>query len=346
MADETTKPHKPFKARKPKPQPTPEQLAERQAVKSWTSWKLDVQSAILACRRTGPSDARLLIYLLHQMNRKNCIAIVTDSKIADEVRGFGVDTTVYRARNRLKENGWLSFVHGGGLDATVYQVLDDNVVGIRSLLDRLAEGRSAAQERRKAARQAGTETLQLQHAAMKAERRKSKVAPLQIATQIEHENAGLSPSLTPSALQKATGRSQDVELRPAALAEAEAAWCDDCGTIVEAHGRPRCDACESDANGRPLINFARSPSREFMCGDCGAETRISAGDNAAGPFVPLCAACMKSWGFTHRNRIDPAMRPVEVMWPASRTTPETKVPIDQTPANDPGAAYRRVRDGG
>ena len=90
MADETaTKPRKPRKAREPKPQPTPEQLAEQQAVKSWTSWKLDVQSAILACRRTGPSDARLLIYLLHQMNRKNCIAIVTDSKIADEVRGFG-----------------------------------------------------------------------------------------------------------------------------------------------------------------------------------------------------------------------------------------------------------------
>jgi hypothetical protein len=337
MADETAaKQLKPKKARKPKPELTPEQIAKRQALKSWTSWKLDVQRAIMADKRiVAPSNRLLLIYLLHQMSQENGLAIVYDTKIMDEVVGFAVDTTIWRARTRLKELGWLLYIPGRGLEATRYWVLDKNVKGVFSLLDRLSDDRSVAQERRKAARKAGIETLHSQHKAMKAERRNPQVGSLQLATQSDAVDAGLSPSLPPSGIgQKATGRRQDLELRLADLMPpTEVVSCRDCGTMSEAGelAGGRCAECESEAMRAELLRLKlpRSKSGEFTCFDCGVETRTVARHKSEAYF-PFCPDCIETYEF-------PDVKPI----------PPPPPPRDDEliAANDPGTDYKRVRDG-
>lgn len=297
MADETAaKPLKPKKARKPKAEPTPEQLAQQQARRSWTSWKLDVQRAILADKRiVAPSNRLLLIYLLHQMNQENGLAVVYDTKIMDEVVGFAVDTTIWRARVRLRDLGWLNYIPGRGLEASRYWVLDKNVKGVTSLLDRLAIDRSTAQDRRKEARKAGRETLHSQHKEMKAERRNRKSGSPHLATHSDVVDAGLSPSLSPSAPEGATGTSQDVALPVAAVTPAaEVMSCPDCGTVAEAAAVAggRCAECAGEKLRAELLdrNWLRSASGKFVCADCQVETQLAAryGSDTYYPFCPDC----------------------------------------------------------
>ena len=367
MADETAAaPPKLKKARKGKAKATPEQLAEQQATRSWTSWKLDVQRAILADKRiVAPSNRLLLIYLLHQMRQDKKLAIVYDTKIMDEVVGFAVDTTIWRARTRLRELGWLHYIPGRGLEASRYWVLDQNVQGVFSVLDHLAEERATAQDRRKEARKVGKETLHSQHQAMKAERRNRKSGSPHLATHSDVVDAGLSPSLTPSGSGKgATGTSQDVALPVLAeTPQAEVMSCPDCGTVAEAGAEAgsRCAECEDEAlslesdvrelpravppppddddwlDDLPQANSAPSEfrvSNSVRC-NCGepaiCEIRLICG----GPFEPHCVECAEE-----SLAID--VRPIPANRIADRAPNSSGAPIT---AKDSVADYRRVRDG-
>ncbi|MDP4022330.1 hypothetical protein Q8W71_06825 [Methylobacterium sp. NEAU 140] len=261
MAEEkASKP--PKKPRKVKPAPTAAEVAERDATRSWTSWKLDVQRAIIADKRIPAASARLLIYLLHEANRETGIAIVYDSRIRDEVHGFAIDTTIYRTRKRLRDLGWLEYVPGSGLNASRYSVRADNVQGVMTRVRHLADGRREVQERRKSLRKAGIETLHSQHKEQRAERRKPISDPLHLATQATAADAWLSPSLSPSASgQRAAGTELGVALRaadvtpaaePVAVApQVVAEECAGCGEPATQRRRapgssklfPMCDVC-------------------------------------------------------------------------------------------------------
>lgn len=297
MADETAAtPPKTKKPRKRKTEPTPEQLAERQAQKSWTSWKLDTQRAIIADKRLPATDVRLLLFLLHQMNRDTGVAIVHDSRIRDEVHGYAVDTTIYRTRKRLREIGWLQYVPGSGLNASRYWVVADNVEGVMSRVRKLAEDRREVQERRKALRKSGEESLHSQHKQERAKRRKPKGAPLHIATQVSVTDAWLSPSLSPSGSQGATGTNQDVALLIVAVTpQAEVMSCPDCGTIAEAGAKPgsRCAECEAKALRLEfeVRELPQSEAGSFVCVDCGGEAELAARYKSE-PYCPFCRDCV------------------------------------------------------
>ena len=348
MADDTaTKPHKPRKARSPKPEATSEGLAERRERTEWTRAKLDMLQAVIHDPRMNAKQVRLFAYVLQCTNYLKRVAIVHDQMIMDEVPGFGDEETIRRNRKHLRELGWWDFTPGRGIRSTIYTARSQNIEGVMSRVREVAKARKESHAYRKEALRSGRETLEQQHQTTNEMRGKRIKRSPQNAGEMPYENEGISLALTPAGSGKgATGRSQDVELRPDALAPAEMSWCPDCGTMLEADGGPRCVECESDAKARCVIDFPRSEAGEFMCIDCGTETRIAAAHSAEDPFCPFCPTCIETNEFTHQNQIDPAMRPIEVMWPASWTTPETNTPIDQQPANDPGAEYRRARDGG
>lgn len=348
MADGTaSKPLKPRKARTSKPEGSSEELAERRARAAWTRDKLDMLQAAIHDPRMNAKRFRLFAYVLQCTNYRTRMAIVHDQQIMDEVPAFGDDETIRRNRVQIREIGWWDYIPGRAIRSTVYTPRSDPIEGVMSLIRIKAEARDENHAYRKEALRTRKETLQQQHQTINEMRGKRVKRSPQNAGETPCRNEGISPALTPAGREKrATRRSQDVELHPTALAQPEVAWCPDCGTMVAADGGPRCTECESDAKNRCVIDFPRSRAGEFMCISCGTETRIAAGLSASDLFCPYCPGCIDEYEFTHQNRIDPAMSNIEVMWPSSRSSPETKALIDQKPANDPGANYRRARDGG
>jgi hypothetical protein len=297
MADATGE-KQPRKPRKPKRETTPGEIADQRARSEWTRQKLDMLQAAIHDPRMNAKQVRLFAYVLQCSNYRNRIAIVHDQMIMDEVPGFGDEETIRRNRKHLREIGWWDFVPGRGIRSTVYTPRSDPVEGVMSLVRIKADARTENHAYRKEALRSGKETLEQQHQAMNEMRGKRIKRSPQNAGETPCQNEGITPSLTPSASgQKATGTSQDVELRSADMtSQAEVMSCPECGTLAEAGTLTgmRCAECESEALRAELVdrNWPRSESGQFTCIDCGTETQLAARYKieAYCPFCPECIA--------------------------------------------------------
>ncbi|TXM65675.1 hypothetical protein FV226_24600 [Methylobacterium sp. WL12] len=240
------------KAKPPKPSP------------EFTSWKLTIQQAAIADPRIESSHLRLFLYILHRTWEKDRYAIVHDELIMAAVRGFAVQSTIYRARVKLSELGWWSYKSGSGTAATVYHPLNANVRAIMVKVKADEARINKAQEVRKRARKEGGETLHSQHKSARAEARKTGRVSMQIATHSSALNAGITPCLTPSD-KEATATSQDVALGSRLPEVLTSPLCVDCGcpAVVEQRQGPGArfySLCQEHRSHGPEIEERPIPS--------------------------------------------------------------------------------------
>ncbi|MDP4006395.1 hypothetical protein [Methylobacterium sp. NEAU K] len=300
MADATGE-KQPRKPRRPKREIGAEEIADQRARAEWTRQKLEILEAVLHDPRMNAKRFRLFAYVLQRTNYRNRVGIVHDQQIMDEVPGFGDDESIRRNRKAIREIGWWDYTPGRGTRSTIYTPRADLIGGVMSLIRIKAEARKEAHAYRKEALRSGKETLEQQHQTTNEMRGKRVRRSPQNAGELPCENEGITPSLTPSGYgEEATGRRQDVELRPAALTPQAEVVCPDCGTVAEAGvmAGPRCTECESEAlrfesQGREL---PRSGSGEFLCIDCMAETQLVARYKSE-PYYPFCRDCIEASEF-------------------------------------------------
>lgn len=307
MADETAA-VPPKKVRKPKPEASQEEIAEKRARSEWTRAKLDMLQAALHDPRMNAKRFRLFAYILQCANYRTRVAVVHDQQIMDEVPGFGDDETIRRNRVQIRQIGWLDYLPGRAIRSTVYTPKPDPIEGVMSLVRIKTEARSEAHAYRKEALRAGKETLQEQHQSVNKMRGKRTKRSPQNAGETSYENEGITPSLTRSDDgEEATGTSQDVAL-PVLVktAQAEVMSCPDCGTVAEAGSR--CAECEGEAL-RLEFEVRELPQSEpggFVCIDCGAETELAARYKSE-PYCPFCPTCIAESEFPDVRRFAAAM---------------------------------------
>jgi len=115
-------------------------------VKSFTSWKLNLQKYLLADPRLKPTYKLIAICILHHLNIKTLRAFVSAEAISDETH-VGV-RTVGRGIRRLKDIGWLKSQKTS--TANKYEFSDKNVNQMMDRLVILRDARAAKRTKKRA----------------------------------------------------------------------------------------------------------------------------------------------------------------------------------------------------
>lgn len=228
----------------------------------FTARRSEIAKAAIADPRIEPTHLRLFLFVLHRTDHRDNGAIVQDELIMSVVRGFAVQSTIYRARKALAELGWWTYQPGSGLAATVYEPRYDNVAAIKSKVKADEDRVAVDRERRKKARARGKETLQSQHKAIRESRRKTGKGSMQIATQACCADAGITPSPSPSG-RVSTERVQDMALsvqapKPVRASVPEPAHIPDTEEI------PTCCHCRLLRRIVPAV-FRKRATGDFYC---------------------------------------------------------------------------------
>ena len=230
---------------------------------SFTSWKLRLLKAAGADPRIPPTYFRFLVRVLEALNEETRIAMLGDEVIADEVPGFGQQSTRNRARRALAELGYLSYDAGQGSKVTRYRISDEPVPAIMAAIEHARERRTADREaRREAFRQGRSKPAPVQGTkpVQPCKSHLSKPAPVQ----------GVHLQGTPSPKGY---RGQDVTR-------------DACAPMpASAHAPTRADA------------------GGILCTDCGAETQIEARNSPMEAYWPFCQECADRSEFPDRREI-------------------------------------------
>lgn len=223
----------------------------------FTSWKLDILNAASADPRITATHFRMLVHVIARTWEDKCEAIISDEELADEVPGFKVQSTCYRARVELQALGYLNFVPGRGTRATRYKISDEPVKAIKSFID-------AGRQRRKDQREARNGALRKRasnHAIMQG---KDEIQPCKSLSSNHAAVQVVHPEDTPLATAL---RSQDMTQETATPA------CVDCGdvaeyeAVLEVNGpfQPYCQECHDDLlfyESRPILTGNSDPLEE------------------------------------------------------------------------------------
>ncbi|XYD11495.1 hypothetical protein R1A27_14470 [Methylobacterium sp. NMS12] len=118
---------------------------------SFTSWKLRLLKAAGADPRIPPTYFRFLVRVVEALNEETRIAMIGDDVIADEVPGFGQQSTRNRARRALAELGYFSYEAGQGAKVTRYRISDEPVPAIMVAIEQARERRLAERKERRQA---------------------------------------------------------------------------------------------------------------------------------------------------------------------------------------------------
>ena len=124
------------------------------AKRSFTSWKLDLLTAINLDPKVRAVDMRFVVYLVQGLNERTRAFNVSDETAAEELHCNRARLTTGRAR--LEEVGWLVVRRGRGFADGSWYSFDDTAVGLhlRERDDRRADRKETRTERRKAKTQA------------------------------------------------------------------------------------------------------------------------------------------------------------------------------------------------
>lgn len=121
--------------------PSTARADDKEQVRSFTSWKLDLLANAAADSAIQPYDFRVLFTIARHVNAESGRTKLSDDTIADET--VSTRRNVMRARKRLKRAGWLQWKRTRS--ANVYGLRADRV---NDVMDTRLLNREARQERR------------------------------------------------------------------------------------------------------------------------------------------------------------------------------------------------------
>jgi hypothetical protein len=128
---------------------TAKEKVEREAQRSFTSWKLDVLNALASDPEVSAGHFRIAFRVMQAVNRETRVAFISDELLCDEVPSTD-RWKCNKARRKLIERDWWTVDRGHGGKASRYIFLDTN---LNAILDRLAIYRDARATRRRKRRQ-------------------------------------------------------------------------------------------------------------------------------------------------------------------------------------------------
>ena len=99
--------------------------------------------------RLNGTAFRIGVYILSCVNAESMAAYVTDETISLLIPGCRSRTTIYKARKRFTETGWMSIQEGRSGRATVYRINDKNVNPILDVITDKRDWRDAEREKRR-----------------------------------------------------------------------------------------------------------------------------------------------------------------------------------------------------
>jgi len=176
--------------------------------RSFTSWKLDILSAVGADPRVPSSHFRMFARVLAALNEHSRVAIIGDNVLADEVPGFKVQSTCYRARQRLKDLGYWTFEEGRGSRATRYTISDEPTAAVLEAIKQARERRNQERESRRGAMKRRTPNHAMVHGNEAVEPCKT-LSPNHAEMQVVHPQGTPSPSPLPETVQDVAKEAHD-----------------------------------------------------------------------------------------------------------------------------------------
>jgi hypothetical protein len=102
-----------------------DKAAEREATRSFTSWKLDILDALMSDDRITDGEFRVAFRVMQAVNAETRVAIISDETIKEEVPR----TNRWKcndARKKLSELGWWKVTSGHGGTASRYEFSIEN----------------------------------------------------------------------------------------------------------------------------------------------------------------------------------------------------------------------------
>ncbi len=141
-------------------------VAEREATRSFTSWKLDIIDAMMSDPRVTDKDFRIAFRVMQSVNAETRIGYISDLTICDEVPRTDRHACK-KARKHIEQIGWWTVERGHGGKASRYSFSPENINAIldQRVLNKEDRDRNRAERRsrdkRRKGRVSGTPLMQV-----------------------------------------------------------------------------------------------------------------------------------------------------------------------------------------